>query len=173
MNRRAISRYPYRVMGRETWLPMDFGFNRNRNTASSTLTRLTGKFYASAPMLVERILWDIRNSGTYTLQFVTTLTGTTVIKTVLSGKVVSAGADDVEFTPTDGPFTIPIGVFFLQLNRDTGATSWWDYSATIPVYSTYLLGLGGAYDTTVYESYSAPARFIGSYLNDMSGISLT
>jgi len=152
--------------------PVTSGLSYNRSTGGSW-TRLTGKIVPLTNLLLmdaDTFIWDVRNTGTYTLRFVTALDSTTPVITITTSQVVnSAGA--ITFIPDANvlPIILEGGKnYYLQIVR-SGAAGYWDYNG-YNVFNNKLFIGTVYYDGSPYN-YAIPARIKGRPLNpDCIGI---
>lgn len=130
------------------------GVGQNRSTGGSWL-RQTQTISIKQPILLNSVAWDIRNNGTYTLRFVTSLTGTTPLLTLATSQVLAGGATRT-ITLDNGPCALPGGTYYLQLVCSSNL-GWWDYNGTNLSWS-YIDNIGQmAYNTSTYP-YTPPYR---------------
>ena len=139
--------------------PVTSGSDYNRATGGA-YTRLTGCIYMKRYFIIQTILWDIRNGGTYTCDFLTSGAGSTSEFNVRTATVYTGNAEET-ITPSNGDFLMIPGTYYLSL-LCSGSTTWWDYNADWHYYSEFWLYHtwynGGGY------SYSLPIKFQGYYL---------
>lgn len=139
---------------------VQYGNSYNRST-SGKFHRLTGWWLPREDLLIsdsDAFIWDVRNTGTYSLRFVTSQSGTTILHTITTSQVVEASGA-ITFTPDSGalPIVLKAGnVYYLQLYKtDAPEVTWWDYNTTFQ--ETYL-SYGGCYYETSAFSYAIPCR---------------
>lgn len=83
--------------------------------SSSAYARVTGRIMLLRPMVVKHILWDIYANGTYGVEFVTALGGSTNLFTVAAAFVAASGNTEYTITPDNGDFYLPAGLYYLSL----------------------------------------------------------
>lgn len=137
------------------------GWEKNRSTSGS-FSRLTSFGILLRPIIITSIIWDIKNTGNYTLQWVALPNGTSVLKVFGTLDVGSAGA--ITFTPPYRPYICEPGAFHLQLTKNDGAATWDDRSVAGFQTSGPIFSYNVYYNATNY-AYTAPYRLVGNYLN--------
>lgn len=93
--------------------------------AATSHSSLIGEVLVNKPMRITGALWDVRNTGDYTLYLANAGDGL-AIRELWSGTVGSAGEITMTFTE---PLVLTTGVHFLRLYRSGGATTWWTVAA--------------------------------------------
>jgi hypothetical protein len=128
------------------------GQDQDRNTGGTFSSQSAQVlFYNSCPIV--SVLWDIRNTGTYTLSF----DGVDLATVTVS----SAPSADVEFTLST-PFVPAVDgntLVVVKLTRTDGAAGWSDKNAGSYTGGCWWKSTGLTYNTTYYAQYSIPVKF--------------
>jgi len=140
-------------------VPVTEGQDYNVSTGGS-YARFTGRIYMYRYFIVQTILWDIRNAGTYTCDFLTTGAGSTSELNILPATALGSG--EITITPVTGDFLMTPGSYYLSLLRSASA-GWWMrdasywYGSNFWLYQTW-------YNGSSYTGFSIPIKLQGYYL---------
>jgi len=114
----------------------DDGVDQNNSVATSTGTQ-TMVLKVFRPTKLTGLLYDVRNSGDYTLrQLAEPGLTASAFRTLWSGNVAAGGEINMAFAD---PVVLLPGTHYLGLTRTTGATTWWSNSG-----DSYTQGGGAA-----------------------------
>jgi hypothetical protein len=134
------------------------GITGTRDTAGS-YARLTGLFMLGVPFILTSIQWYIRNSSTYTLDFLSTGSGSASILNIATNVALTGGALNTLILPKN-VLLKPGKLYYPSCKKDTSTTSWRDADVTPYYLEPMSIGDSTWYDGVFY-AFKIPIKLIG------------
>lgn len=145
------------------------------HTLSSSYYRITSRVYIACPAILRQVLWDIKTTETYNVQFVDGFAASpTVLYTIASGIALTGHAT----THTENTITLPQeiylapGQYFISIVC-SNAVLYREYASGITINTNSIFERRLSYDGTQSTSYVAPVRFVFKPLINLKQASYT